>query len=207
MRFGARAIGFALAAALGVAALSYGGYRLAANLSAQGYKRFAEDGLARLEVLAKPPAQPQAPMRALDGLERTLADYRGKVVLLNLWADWCAPCLRELPSLDRLEAARGGPDFVVLPVAINTDRADAESVFKEIRIERLPILLATFAFARELGAVGMPVTVLYDPEGRELARLQREADWSSPEALALIDAAIAEAKAARAELDVSAAGG
>ena len=117
------------------------------------------------------------------GQARTLADFRGKVVLLNIWATWCMPCRKEMPTLDRLEAALGGPDFEVVPVSI--DRKGMEAVDKfyaEIGIQHLAryVTPAGNAALEMLGAFGLPATFLIDRQGRELGRKMGPAEWDSP---------------------------
>lgn len=117
------------------------------------------------------------------GQARSLADFRGKVVLLNIWATWCAPCRREMPALDRLQSALGGAGFEV--VALSIDRAGIAAVRKfyaEVGVRNLAIYIDNSGkAARELGAVGLPVTLLIDREGRELGRLMGPAEWDAPE--------------------------
>jgi thiol-disulfide isomerase/thioredoxin len=121
-----------------------------------------------------------------------LSDFAGRVVLLNLWATWCAPCVREMPTLDRLQAELGGPDFEV--VALSSDRAGAAAVepfFRTHGLSRLGVYLDPQGEAtRALGTRGLPTTVLIDREGREVGRLEGVAEWDSPEAKALIRAYI-----------------
>ena len=117
------------------------------------------------------------------GQARSLADFRGKVVLLNIWATWCAPCRREMPALDRLQAALGGADFAV--VALSIDRAGIAAVRKfytEVGVRSLAIYIdSSGTAARQLGVVGLPATLLIDREGRELGRLMGPAEWDEPE--------------------------
>lgn len=124
----------------------------------------------------------------------TLADFRGKVVLVNLWATWCPPCREEMPSLDRLQAARGGKDFAVVAIAQERGgRAKVEKFLADIGAANLvPYLDVTMRSGRAWGAVGLPLTLLLDREGREVGRMLGEAHWDGPDALALIDALIAE---------------
>jgi thiol-disulfide isomerase/thioredoxin len=132
-----------------------------------------------------------------DGGTKSLKDFAGKVVLMNIWATWCVPCREEMPALDKLEAKLGGKDFAV--VAVNIDKGGPEKAaafLKETGATHLPLytdpdgkLFAT------LKAVGMPTTLIIDREGREIARLVGPADWASPEALAVIEAAIAAPRA------------
>lgn len=127
-----------------------------------------------------------------NGQPVTLEAFRGKVVLLNLWATWCIPCREEMPALDRLQAERGGEDFQV--VAVAQDRAGREKVDKflaEIGASRIvPYLDTSMKSARAWTAVGLPTTLLLDRQGREVGRLVGGADWSAPEALKLVDALI-----------------
>ncbi len=131
-----------------------------------------------------------------EGREMTLADFRGKTVLVNFWATWCAPCLKELPSLDALEDDLGGADFAVVAVAADPKGPDAAAEFlAKLKLANLklyadPKLSLTIAIG---GAGVLPVSVLYDAQGREIGRLVGEADWTSKEAKALVRAAIKSA--------------
>ncbi len=127
-----------------------------------------------------------------EGNEVSLADYRGKVVLLNFWATWCAPCRHEMPMLDALQAEYGGDDFQVVTVATGRNKEMAiVKFFEEIGVEHLPILMdPKQGLAREMGVMGLPVTVLLDREGNEIARMMGDADWSSDSAMAIIAAMI-----------------
>jgi thiol-disulfide isomerase/thioredoxin len=125
---------------------------------------------------------------------QSLAKYRGKVVLLNFWATWCAPCREEMPHLDALQGEAGGEDFAVVAVATGRNPLPAiERFFAGNGITRLPILRDPGQeLSAAMGVFGLPVTVLLDREGREVARMTGEADWSSPEALAVIAALVAD---------------
>jgi thiol-disulfide isomerase/thioredoxin len=129
-----------------------------------------------------------------EGGEHRLSDWRGKVVLLNFWATWCAPCRKEMPMLEALQAEFGGDTFEVVPVA--TGRNSVQGItrfYGEIGVDNLPILLdPKQALAREMGVFGLPVTVILDAEGREIARLIGEADWQSDSAKAIVAALIAQ---------------
>ena len=122
------------------------------------------------------------------GNEVTLADFAGDVVVLNLWATWCAPCRREMPSLDRLQAALGEDGLTV--IALSLDRGDVAKVrtfFEELEIANLAIYQDPQARAgRALGAPGLPTTVVIDRAGQEVGRLLGPAEWDSEEALALL---------------------
>jgi len=131
-----------------------------------------------------------------DGGGLTLADFHGRVVLLNIWATWCAPCREEMPTLDRVQARLGGADFHVLPLSI--DRAGLDPVrrfYDEIGIAHLGLYLAEDIRAMAAFAVaGLPTTILIDRLGRELGRLSGPAEWDSPENIALFETTIAEGK-------------
>lgn len=116
-----------------------------------------------------------------------LANLRGKVVLLNIWATWCPPCKQEMPSLDRLQAKLGGPGFEVVALSIDKDSkglAEVKSFYSQVGIRNLRIFqdpTGTAGFT--LGTVGVPTTLLIDRQGRELGRLTGTAEWDSQEAL------------------------
>ena len=131
------------------------------------------------------------------GQARTLADFKGKVVLLNVWATWCGPCRKEMPTLDRLQAALGGPDFEVVPLSI--DRKGLEVVDKfyaEIGIQHLARYIAPSASEAfdKLGVFGLPATFLIDRQGRVLGHKDGPAEWDSPEFVAFFKTIIAKPK-------------
>lgn len=130
------------------------------------------------------------PVAAIDfedgeGRRLSLADFRGKVVLLNIWATWCGPCRREMPALDRLEARLGGPDFEVVALSIDrSGKSVIQKFYSDHGIRSLAIYNdSTGKASRELGAVGVPATLLLDREGRELGRVVGPADWDEPPAV------------------------
>jgi len=158
-----------------------------------GAETFKRGELAKLTVLDEPPVQPEGEFTNPDGETVTLADFRGQVVLVNLWATWCPPCVEEMPTLAALQATRGSEDFKVL--AVSVDRVPDAEMSREMLEELSEGVLEFFhdpnyqiPFAAQ--AQGFPITILYDREGRELARLSGDADWASEEALALVDWAL-----------------
>lgn len=129
-----------------------------------------------------------------DGGETSLRDFRGKVVLVNVWATWCAPCLEELPSLDELQARLGGEAFQVVAIAAEPRAEErARRFFDRNGIDHLTLYSdPLLSFATTMGGTNvLPVSVLYDARGNEIGRLVGGADWASPEAEALVRAAIA----------------
>ncbi len=134
-----------------------------------------------------PRAVPDMAFLTADG-ETSVAAYRGKVVVLNFWATWCAPCVREMPSLDRLQAMLGGDELEV--VALSEDRGGMPLVvgfYEKYGLEHLARYLDPLGrVAAALGVVGMPTTVVIDREGREIGRMVGPTEWDSPAALALV---------------------
>jgi thiol-disulfide isomerase/thioredoxin len=133
------------------------------------------------------------------GAQRSLKDWHGKVVLLNLWATWCAPCRKEMPALDRLRASLGSDKFDV--VALSVDRTGLEGAKKfldQINAQSLELYAdPTAKISSQLRVAGLPATLLVDREGREIGRLTGPAEWDSAEAKRLIQAALNEPPALR----------
>jgi thiol-disulfide isomerase/thioredoxin len=157
--------------------------------------RFAVGTIARLETPAALEPAPAYIFKTRDGADTRLSDFRGKVVVVNLWAMWCAPCRTEMPTLARLSESYAGQEVVVLPINVDATEdaiADARS-FIDVH-EPLPLYSdPKFQLPFELPGKGkMPQTVLLDRQGRIRAYFSGEADWASPEAKALIDALLAE---------------
>jgi thiol-disulfide isomerase/thioredoxin len=129
------------------------------------------------------------------GRKLGLEDFRGKFVLVNLWATWCGPCRREMPSLDRLQARLSGDEFTVL--ALSQDRkgvAAVEKFLTQVGIKNLGVFVDSSArSARTLGAIGLPTTILLNKEGGVIGRLIGPAEWDSDEAVRLIEIIIQEA--------------
>lgn len=126
--------------------------------------------------------------------EHPLTEWRGKYLLVNFWATWCAPCRAEMAALDRLQADLGSDRFAVLTIATGRNPVPAiHKFFAEEAITHLPILRdPRQAFAGQMGVMALPVTVLIGPDGTEIGRVTGDAAWDGPEAKALIAAMIAE---------------
>lgn len=125
----------------------------------------------------------------------TLADYQGKYVLLNFWATWCAPCRKEMPMLSALQDEFGGDDFEVVTLATGRNSpVGIQKFFDEIDVTNLPRHQdPRQVVARDMAVFGLPITVLIDREGNEIARLQGDADWNSDNAKAILAALLNDA--------------
>lgn len=183
---------------IGIAVLVWA---LAASMVPQGKPRPAGDISRALlvgEMRDFEPAFPPrgSPLTRFQGPagDMTLADFRGQVVLVNLWATWCPPCVEELPALDRLQAEMGGDDFTVVAIAAEPRINErGPPFFRRLEISHLALYSdPRLEFANNLGAANtLPISILYDAQGNEVGRLNMAAEWDSEEAKALIRAVIA----------------
>jgi thiol-disulfide isomerase/thioredoxin len=153
-----------------------------------------------LSVLDQPRPLPEIRFADDQGHELTLADFRGRAVLLNIWATWCAPCRVEMPTLDRLHARFGGKDFLVIPLSIDREGVAAVKPFYEkLGLEKLGIYVdPSGKGSRALAIPGVPTTLLIDRQGRETARKMGAAEWDGPEMVSLVERTI-HARSARDE--------
>jgi thiol-disulfide isomerase/thioredoxin len=157
--------------------------------------RFKTGTLAKLDVPAAPRPAPDTVFTTLDGKPTTLADFKGRVVVMNLWATWCAPCKAEMPTLAKLQATYATQPVTVLPISVDRD-GDLNLVNEEmaanppLKTWRDPGYKVSFALSPR--AQGYPTTVIYDRQGRERARMAGPADWSSPEAKGIVEKLLAE---------------
>ncbi|MFC6643851.1 MULTISPECIES: TlpA disulfide reductase family protein [Sulfitobacter] len=156
----------------------------------------ATPAAARTLMAEHPKPLPMLSPSITDGAGRslTLADFRGRTLLLNIWATWCAPCRHEMPTLDRLQARLGGAEFHVLALSIDKGGFDAVRAFyAEIGITHLDLYLADqLRGMMAFGVVGLPTTLLVNPQGREVARKVGPAAWDSPAAISQIQRVITE---------------
>ena len=160
----------------------------------QGLSQYAKGEMSRLYVEESPPPMPTRALRDATGNETTLAAYQGQVVVLNLWATWCAPCMEEMPSLAVLQRNFEGR-IAVVPISVDSegDRAKAISELQRLSGGTLPFLQdMTRGVLFDTQAAGMPVTIIYNRQGQEIARLAGGADWGSEDASRLIEAVLAE---------------
>jgi thiol-disulfide isomerase/thioredoxin len=164
--------------------------------TAQRVAPFAHGEVAAVNVAKSPLRIPDLSFQDASGKPLTLADWRGRTVLLNLWATWCVPCRKEMPTLDALEQKLGGPDFQVVAVNIDTRDPDKPKAFlKDIGVQKLNYYADASAKSfQELKAIGrafgMPTTVLVDPHGCEIGTIAGPAEWASGDAVKLIQAAL-----------------
>ena len=164
--------------------------------SAQRLVPLARGEVAAVSVLTRPRRVPDVRFDDEEGRSRSLADWRGQLVLLNLWATWCVPCRKEMPALDALEAKLGGRDFHVVAVNIDTrDPAKPQAFLRETGITHLAYFTdrsaKIFQDLKLAGwAFGMPATLIVDPRGCTLAFLAGPAEWSSEDAVKLVEAAL-----------------
>jgi thiol-disulfide isomerase/thioredoxin len=175
-------------------ALVYGAYAMVAKPGDAGLSPLAKGAMAKLQVARTLKAPPAAPLEGPDGRPMKLADLKGEVLVVNLWASWCAPCAKEMPTLAKLQAAYKGKPVRVVTISLDKDAAGIAKAKARIaqnaplRFYHAPYALA---FAFEPAVQGLPTTVIYDRSGRERARLVADADWSRPEARAVIDRLLA----------------
>ncbi|EYD72022.1 TlpA family protein disulfide reductase [Limimaricola hongkongensis] len=167
-----------------------------ANAAPAELEALREGDMRKLAIHAEPQRGSDVAFESEAGGEITLAQYEGKPVLVNFWATWCAPCRVEMPQLAALQGEYGGEDFEVVTIATGrNDPAGMERFLAEIGAESLPRHKdPRQALARDLGVLGLPVTLILDAEGQEIGRLQGEADWSSDSARAIVEALIADAR-------------
>ena len=160
----------------------------------------AHGEIAALTVARTPFKVPDLAFKDAQGRERKLSDWRGRTVLLNLWAIWCVPCRKEMPALDKLQAALGGDKFEV--VTINIDTRDPEkplAFLKEAGVMHLAYYsdqsAKVFQELKLAGkAFGMPTTLIVDPSGCEIGEMAGPAEWASDDGVKLVSAAIANGK-------------
>ena len=130
-----------------------------------------------------PQPVPDIRFQGADGKPYTLSNFRGKVVLLNVWATWCAPCRKEMPALDQLQQKLGGAEFEVIALSIDSGGpAAVRRFYDEMGIRSLAVYVdPSMEGTGKLRALGIPTTLLLDSEGRERWRKSGPAEWDSPE--------------------------
>ena len=165
----------------------------AAELAAR-LKPLVHGEIAALTIATEPKPLPELGFATPEGTKASLADFRGRTVLLNLWATWCVPCRQEMPALDRLQGMLGSKDFAVVAVNIDTARLDRPQAFlNEIGVKNLKLYTdntaAAFQTLKQTGKVlGLPATILIGKDGCEIGTMAGPAQWDSEDALALLNA-------------------
>jgi thiol-disulfide isomerase/thioredoxin len=157
-----------------------------------GTNPLSQGHMASFVFRKSPEELPEIKFQDASGKERTLADWRGKLVLLNLWATWCVPCRKEMPGLERLQRELGSDQFEVLAVSVDrTGVNGARKFLDDAKIAGLALYAdGTARMAATLRAAGLPATLLVGRDGREIGRLLGPAEWDSEDAKRLIRAAL-----------------
>ena len=157
-------------------------------------KPLAKGAMAKLVATDPPKPGPTAPLDGPDGRPITLSAYKGKVVVLNLWATWCAPCVKEMPTLAKLQAAYAGKPVMVVPISV--DRGKELDKARTFIATHEPLAFhhadLDWTFKLDPPAQGFPTTIILDRQGRERARYAGDANWTSPEAHAVIERLLTE---------------
>ncbi|MEO1797909.1 MAG: TlpA disulfide reductase family protein [Pseudomonadota bacterium] len=146
--------------------------------------------MQKLVFHAEPEAVSENAFYLPDESAHTLADFKGKYILVNFWATWCAPCRKEMPMLAELQEEFGGDSFEVVTIATGRNQIEGmRQFFDDIEVDNLPMFRdPRQAVARDMAVLGLPITVILDPEGQEIARLRGDADWASDNAKAIVAA-------------------
>jgi thiol-disulfide isomerase/thioredoxin len=155
---------------------------------ASGSKKLSTGAMTTFVFKDPPASLPEFQFVNADGNPVSLKDWHGKVVLLNLWATWCAPCRAEMPALDRMQADLGSDKFEVVAVAVDKSGLEgARKFLDETKAGKLKLYAdPTARVGNELKVIGMPTSILVDAEGREIGRLIGPAEWDSADAKRLI---------------------
>lgn len=176
-----------------LSAVLYTALALGANAAfAADIAPLRDGSMLKLAVHEAPAEVPQTEFADRDGGAHSLAEWKGKVVLVNFWATWCAPCRKELPALDALNRDLGGDEFAVVTIAAGRNALPGiMRLFDEVGVTSLPVYLdPKLQLSREMGVMGVPVSILLDREGREIARMSGDAEWDGASARAIIAALV-----------------
>ncbi|WP_068110037.1 TlpA family protein disulfide reductase [Tropicimonas marinistellae] len=179
-----------------LAAVVYTGLALMANPGAADIadlEALRDGDMKKLVFHAQPQPVPDIAVIDADGAERRLSEMQGDWLVVNFWATWCAPCRKEMPTLSNLQTHFSEQPVEVVTIATGRNAPAAiRRFFDEIDVANLPELRdPKQELARKMGILGLPITVIIDPQGQEVARLRGDAHWDSDSAIAILDALVA----------------